>query len=165
MSATTSTTPVKMTPEEKEAFHREAEARVTTFKYEKPAESDRPKDVEFLTKSPWQKINVQVVRDGGENNLHYHTNSDTTWMVLKGRCRFYGVGDVLIADVGPNEGILLPGGARYWFEKAGPDDLEILQMVAMNRNGEGGAKRINVDAHKDWMDTENLLVYEAPAAR
>jgi mannose-6-phosphate isomerase-like protein (cupin superfamily) len=159
------TTPAKMTPEEKEAFHREAEARVKTFSYKKPeAKGGRPKDVAWLTSSPEIRVNVQVVHEGGENNLHYHTGSDTTWMVLRGRCRFYGPGDELIADLGPEEGILLPGGARYWFEKAGEGDLEIMQMVGYDRS-EGKALRINVDAHKDWMDTENLLVYEDAAAR
>lgn len=157
------TQPAKMTPEEKEALHREAESRVTTFSYKKPPQSGRPKDVAWLSKSPLIRVNVQVVREGGENNLHYHSGSDTTWMVLRGRCRFYGPGDVLIADVGPDEGILLPGGARYWFEKAGPEDLEILQMVGYDRSA-GDAKRINVDAHKDWMDGANLLVYEDTAA-
>lgn len=156
-----------MNPEEKEAFHRAAEARVTTFSYKKPEASGRPKDVVSLSKSPLMKVNVQTVREGGENNLHYHTNGDTTWMVLKGRCRFYGPGDALIADLGEHEGILLPGGARYWFEKAGNEDLELLQMMALDSAGvakTGMPQRINVDKHKDWMTTENLLVYEEAGA-
>ena len=157
--------PAKLSPEEKEAFHREAESRVTTFSYKKPEPSGRPKDVSFLTKSSLMKVNVQTVRDGGENNLHYHTNSDTTWMVLKGECKFYGPGDVLIADLKEHEGIILPGGSRYWFEKAGDEDLELLQMQALDKSGTDGAKRINVDKHKDWMDTDNLLVYEEAGAR
>lgn len=158
------TVPSKMSPEEKEAFHREAEGRVEVFSYTKPESTGRPKGFAKLTKSPLMKVNVQVVHEGGENNLHYHTNSDTTWMVLKGRCRFYGPGDALLADLGPNEGILLPGGARYWFEKAGPEDLEILQMMAFDRAGDGAAQRINVDAHKDWMVEDQLRVYEEAAA-
>jgi len=157
-----------MTPEEKEAFHRAAEARVTTFSYKKPEGSGRPKDVVTLTKTPLLRVNVQAVHDGGENNLHYHTNQDTTWMVLKGRCRFYGPGDELIADLGEHEGISLPGGARYWFEKAGDVDLELLQMVAADSAAiaaKGKAQRINVDQHKDWMTTENLLVYEEAGAK
>ena len=163
-----STIPIsKMSAEEKEAFHRAAEARVATFSYKKPEQSDRPKDVVTLSKSPLLRVNVQAVRDGGENNLHYHVNQDTTWMVLKGRCRFYGPGDELIADLGEHEGILLPGGARYWFEKAGDVDLELLQMVAADSAAiaaNGKAQRINVDQHKDWMTTENLLVYEEAGA-
>lgn len=143
--------------EEKEALHREAEARVKTFRYEKPAPSGKPKDVVELVRSGLFKAIVQVVREGGENNLHYHTNSETGWMVLRGRVRFYGVDDVVLAELGPHEGIFIPGGARYWFEKVGPDDLEILQMVGLDR---AGAKRINVEAHKDWMTEQQLQVYE-----
>ena len=102
------------------------------------------------------KVHVQVVREGGENNLHYHTNSETAWMVLRGKARFYGVGDALLAELGPQEGIFLPGGARYWFEKVGSEDLEILQMVGFSR---GDAERINVDSHKDWMTDPYLKVY------
>jgi mannose-6-phosphate isomerase-like protein (cupin superfamily) len=143
--------------EDKEAFHREAEARVKIFHYEKPASSGKPKDVVELVRGNLFKGLVQVVREGGENNLHYHVNSETGWFVLQGRARFYGVDDVLLAELGPNEGIFIPGGARYWFEKTGPEDLELLQMVGLDK---AGAKRINVEAHKDWMTDEQLKVYE-----
>jgi mannose-6-phosphate isomerase-like protein (cupin superfamily) len=60
-------------------------------------------------------------------------------MVLRGRARFYGVDDVLLAELGPNEGIFIPGGARYWFEKTGDEDLEILQMVGLDRGARNGS--------------------------
>jgi mannose-6-phosphate isomerase-like protein (cupin superfamily) len=148
----------RMTPEEKEAFHKEAETRIQPLAYAVP-DSGKPKDVMMLGKTGRMRTLVQVVKDGGENNLHYHTNSDTTWMVMQGRVRFYGLGDKLIGEYGPGEGILMPGGARYWFEKAGDEELHLLQVVA----AEPGAKaeRINLDAHKDWMKSEELLtVYE-----
>ena len=43
---------------------------------------------------------VQVVREGGENNLHSHRGMDGFWMVLAGRVRFYGPGDALIGEFG-----------------------------------------------------------------
>ena len=148
----------KMTPEEKEAFHREAETRIQPLAYAAP-DSGKPKDVLMLGKTGRMRTLVQIVKSGGENNLHYHTNSDTTWMVLKGRVRFYGLGDTLIGEYGVGEGILMPGGARYWFEKAGDDELELLQVVAAETGAK--AERINVEAHKDWMKSEPLLtVYE-----
>ena len=61
--------------------------------------------VERLVKGELVKGIIQVVKkDGGENNLHYHTNSDTTWFVLKGRVRFYGAGDALLGEFGPHPG-------------------------------------------------------------
>ncbi len=69
---------------------------------------------------------VQVVKkNGGENNLHYHTTSASFWMVLKGRVRFYGPDDVLIGEFGPHEGTITPRYSRYWFEnvrRRGPGD-------------------------------------------
>lgn len=150
-------------PEEREAFHREAEARIQTFSYARPPDTPRPKQIESLCRGEHFRLHVQVVKDGGENNLHYHTNSESAWMVLKGRARFYGVGDALLGEFGPNEGIFLPGGSRYWFEKVGEEVLEILQMVsgdtAASRKGQK-AERVNVDAHKAWMNKDaHLTVY------
>ena len=150
----------KMSPEEKEAFHRDQESKVKTFKYERPA-SDQPKDILRLAKTRLGGFSVQVLREGGENNLHYHNSSDTTWFVLRGGVRFYGPGDVLIAELGPEEGIAIPGGARYWFEKTGDVDLELLQCVSVDPAGT--SQRVNVEKHKDWMTDPYLRVYEAGA--
>ena len=77
----------RMSPDEKEAFHRAAEARMQPVKINDP-HSGKPKDVLLLAKSDRLRALVQIVRDGGENNLHYHTDSDTCWLVLKGKVRF-----------------------------------------------------------------------------
>ena len=148
-----------LSPEAREAFHRTAEARIATHHYSKPANDGRPKGIVTVARSENLKVHVQIVTEGGENNLHYHLNSDTTWMVLHGRVRFYGVGDVLLAELGPQESIFLPGGSRYWFEKSGPEDLEILQMVGIDKHG-GSPDRINVERHKDWMVDADLQLYE-----
>jgi len=150
---------VPMTGDEKEAFHQAAEARIETFSYRKPTAAGRVKQIANLVRGDLVRLNVQIVKEGGENNLHYHTGGDNCWMVLKGGARFYGVGDKLIADLGPNEGILLPGGSRYWFEKTGNEDLEILQIVCKEQRN-AKTERINLDKHKDWMKDEYLKVYE-----
>jgi mannose-6-phosphate isomerase-like protein (cupin superfamily) len=152
--------PRDMSADEREAFHRDAEAAIKTFRYEKPAPNGRPKQIAWFVRRPMMEVLVQVVKEGGENNLHYHTNSETTWMVLKGRARFIGCGDALLAELGPMEGILLPGGSRYRFSKIGDDDLEILQMVAVRGSGDGAAERINIETHKEWMVSPELTKYE-----
>jgi hypothetical protein len=54
---------------------------------------------------------------------------------------------------------MIPGGARYWFEKTGPETLELLQVVAVEQGAKG--ERINIEKHKDWMKGQELLeVYE-----
>lgn len=153
-----------MGPAEREAIHRDAEAHIQTFSYRKPAENGHVKQISSLFRGDLIRLSVQVVKEGGENNLHYHTGGDNSWMVLRGRARFYGVGDKLLGEFGPNEGILLPGGSRYWFEKVGNEDLEILQIVC-RESRTAKTERINLDKHKDWMTDSYLQVYDkAPSA-
>jgi mannose-6-phosphate isomerase-like protein (cupin superfamily) len=152
------THPAKMAPAEKEAYHRAAEARIRTIEYIRP-QSDKVKDVAWLMQSPEIVVAVQVVKDGGENNLHYHINADQVYFVLKGRVRFTGV-DGVLGEAGPQQGIVVPGGARYWFEKVGTEDLEVLQLVFKS----GKSERINIESHKPWMDDEMLKIYEPGGA-
>ena len=157
-----------MNAEQKEAYHRAAEAKISTFSYQKPPDAkDRDgqpmvKQITNLMRGDLVRLNVQIVKEGGENNLHYHTGGDTVWMVLKGAARFYGVGDKLLGEIGPNGGILLPGGSRYWFEKVGGEDLEILQIVC-KESRQSQTARINLDQHKDWMTEDRLQVYDKAA--
>ncbi len=152
-------TKAPINPEAKEAFHREAESRIRTFSYKRPPENGQVKQIANLVRSDLVSLNVQIVTEGGENNLHYHTGGDNCWMVIRGSARFYGVGDKLIGEFGPNEGLVLPGGSRYSFEKVGNDDLEILQIVC-KENRAAKTERINLDRHKEWMTSDNLKLYE-----
>src|SRR5262245_16855731 len=89
--------------------HEEAEANPVTFSYAKPEGVSAGKGFVNLGRRDIVRGAVQVVKKhGGENNLHYHTNSASFWMVLKGRARFYGPNDVLIGEFGPNEGTITP---------------------------------------------------------
>jgi mannose-6-phosphate isomerase-like protein (cupin superfamily) len=99
------------------------------FAYQRP-EMDREKRVLRLGRTDIVRANMQVLCEGGENNLHTHPQSDGFWFVISGRVRFYGEGDVLIADLGQHEGLLMPRGFRYWFESASDEPLEILQVSA-----------------------------------
>jgi mannose-6-phosphate isomerase-like protein (cupin superfamily) len=156
--------PNAQSPEEKEKFHREAEARIRTFSYRKPDENGEVKQIANLFRSDLIRLNVQIVAEGGENNMHYHTGGDNCWMVLRGAARFYGIDDKLLGEFRQNEGILLPGGSRYWFEKTGSEDLEILQIVCKETRT-AKTERINLEQHKDWMTDDFLQVYDkAPQA-
>jgi mannose-6-phosphate isomerase-like protein (cupin superfamily) len=128
--------------------HETAEADPVTFAYQKPDAVSVAKGFVSLGRKDIVRGNVQVVKKhGGENNLHYHTSSASFWMVLKGRVRFYGPGDVVIGEFGPHEGTITPRYARYWFENVGEEDLEILQVSAF---AEGASKtgRTDVSAQK-----------------
>jgi mannose-6-phosphate isomerase-like protein (cupin superfamily) len=109
----------------------EPRPRARIFKYAKP-QFDGGKRIVKLARTDRMLAHLQVVKEGGENNLHSHSHMDGFWMVLKGRARFYGEADALIGDLGPLEGILVPRGFPYWFESAGNEDLEILQVEAFD---------------------------------
>jgi mannose-6-phosphate isomerase-like protein (cupin superfamily) len=128
--------------------HEIAEASPKTFKYEKPDGVNAVKGFITLGKNDIVRGVVQVVKkNGGENNLHYHTTSASFWMVLKGRVRFYGPDNVLIGEFGPHEGTITPRYARYWFENCGDEDLEILQVSAFSE-GAKSSGRTNVEPLK-----------------
>ena len=107
-------------------------------------------------KKTWQvcnsdlmKVQVQVVQNGGENNLHTHTGEDAFWYVINGAVKFYGEGDKLIGEYKKGEGILVPRGYKYWFESASPEALEILRVTAKDQNIDN--KRVDLSPQKQWM--------------
>ena len=141
-----------------EETHLDAEAAITTFSYKSPEKLSRPKVNTMLAKGNLVRAMVQVVREGGENNLHYHAKVDGFWFVLKGRARFYGPGDKLIAECGPQEGMVIPQYARYWFEKTGPEDLEILLVQAFDEGGQSESGRTDSEPKKRAQTGEFLMV-------
>lgn len=126
-----------------------------TFSYKKPDELRRGKGIVQLAKSDIIRGRVQIVVEGGENNLHSHNGMDGFWMVLAGKVKFYGSGDVLIGEFGKHEGILIPRGAQYWFESSDPNEpLEILQMAAFEK----GVKVERVDVEPQKLDPNSVNV-------
>jgi mannose-6-phosphate isomerase-like protein (cupin superfamily) len=134
----TDTATMKTKPSEDELarLHEAADAMVVPYSYVKPDGVTTAKGRVNLAKTECLRGVVQIVKkNGGENNLHYHTNSDSFWMVLKGRIRFYGPDNKLIGEFGPHEGTVTPRYSRYWFENAGDEDAELLQIAALARPG------------------------------
>jgi quercetin dioxygenase-like cupin family protein len=130
----------------KEAFHQAAEAKIVQFKFEKPAA-----EIPFGKKAHVKlagtnscRASVQVLNQGGENNLHYHPNMDLIYMVLKGRVQFYGPEGKLLGDYGPHEGLLLPENSRYWFKSVGEEEAWLLQIAGYPKGAEM-SKRIPVE--------------------
>lgn len=136
-----------------EEVHAEAETRIKTFHYHKPSGYTGKKALVELARSDILRGLIQVVPDGGENNLHYHPSMDSIYMVLKGRVRFYGKDDKLLGEFGPLEGIMTPRNARYWFESSGDEELELLQVAAIEPHIEG-PMRIDASPRK-WQHNTN----------
>jgi mannose-6-phosphate isomerase-like protein (cupin superfamily) len=116
-----------------EEEHRAAEEKIRLFSYKTPDLGDRKRATVCLVKSDLVRGLVGVAKEGGETNLHYHTTVDAFWMVLRGRAKFYGPGDVLIGEFGMHEGLVMPRNARYWFESVGDETLEILFVQAFDK--------------------------------
>ncbi|MCY4583541.1 MAG: cupin domain-containing protein [Chloroflexi bacterium] len=103
------------------------------FRYEVPS-NDRSKNLTMLCRTDRLAADMQLVKEGGENRLHSHTSSDGFFLVLEGRVRFYSEGDVVLAELGKDEGILIPHGFRYWFASSGEEPLRILHVGASDPN-------------------------------
>ena len=120
----------------------------TPFGYQRPEKLEKGKGIVRLCRSDIVYSTVQVLKEGGENNLHAHTAQDGIWIVLKGRVKFYGKGDVVLAELGPLQGIHIPRGFYYWFESASPEMLEILQVEAIDKSVKN--ERLNMTPPKDF---------------
>ena len=125
----------------------EKELKATVFGYQTPAELLKAKGIVPLCRSDIVYSTVHVLKRGGENNLHAHTAQDGIWIVLRGRAKFYGRDDVLLAELGPLQGIHIPRGFYYWFESASPELLELLQVEAIDKSIE--SRRLDATPRKD----------------
>jgi mannose-6-phosphate isomerase-like protein (cupin superfamily) len=132
-----------------------------TFSYKKPDNLRNGKGIVQLAKSDIVRGRVQIVQEGGENNLHSHTGMDGFWFVLSGRVKFYGPGDVLIGEFGKHEGILIPRGAEYWFESSSDECLEILQMAAFEK----GVKVTRNDVSAQKFDPNSVTIEDIAVVR
>src|SRR5687767_15622326 len=116
------------------------------FRYQTP-QFEGVKKTWQVCNSDLMKVQVQVVKNGGENNLHTHTGEDAFWYVISGAVKFYGEGDKLVGEYKKGEGILVPRGYKYWFESASQEPLEILRETAKNKSVEN--KRVDLPRQKN----------------
>jgi len=96
-----------------------------------------------VARSEMMTVLVHRWNEGGEIQLHTHPYQDAAWTVLEGRARFWGDHDNLMADLGPHQGIFIPGGTYYWFENSGQGDLvmtRISTQVPKELRGEAPGK-------------------------
>ena len=99
------------------------------FSYQRP-DNDRSKNLTTLCKTDRLSADIQLITEGGGNKLHSHTAGDGFFLVLEGTVKFYGEGDIALAELNTHEGIVIPHGFKYWFESVGPQPLQILHVAA-----------------------------------
>jgi mannose-6-phosphate isomerase-like protein (cupin superfamily) len=105
---------------------------IRRFKYERPVlrPGKSRAGIRLATTDILSAI-VQVFESGGETVLHSHAGMDGLWFVLKGHARFYDHSNDSF-EVAAMEGLCIPRGVSYWFEKVGDEPLEILQFDAIH---------------------------------
>ncbi len=111
------------------------------FKFDPNSKTGRP-DPRLVGRTAFRlcqtdlvQADVSILEVGkGENQLHYHTGNDGFRMVLQGRAKFYTEGDVVVAELGKHEGILIPREFRYWFKGVNDEPLQILHVAAKAQN-------------------------------
>jgi mannose-6-phosphate isomerase-like protein (cupin superfamily) len=91
---------------------------------------------------------MQIVTEGGENNMHSHPATDGFWWVVRGSAKFYDESDELTA-IGEEEGIFVPRGVPYWFEKGGDEPLHLLHVAARSKDLADQPRRVNHQPRND----------------
>lgn len=135
----------------------QAEAGIETFAYERP-DIDLPVGKKIRVKlagTDAARAQIQVLNEGGENNLHFHANVDLIYVVLQGEVHFYGVGDKLLGKFRPWQGLKLPQYSRYWFKSVGKEEAVLLQMSGYPK-GAKAKKRIACEPPKGPFESSVL---------
>jgi mannose-6-phosphate isomerase-like protein (cupin superfamily) len=101
------------------------------------------KQVTALAGDDLLKSTVLVAATGGETVLHSHQAMDQIFFVLAGQATFYSSVDDLVAVLGPMEGILVPRGTKYWYEKTSDENLVLFRTAAMDHNAEHESPRFS----------------------
>lgn len=81
---------------------------------------------QILAATPLMSVVLKTYAQGGENELHAHTNEDHVFIVLQGGATFHGPNGET-REVRANDCVMVPSGALYWFAAA--DGVEPLVMV------------------------------------
>jgi mannose-6-phosphate isomerase-like protein (cupin superfamily) len=84
-----------------------------------------------IMRSKSLSLTVQVVAEGGETNMHAHSNIDSIWYVLSGQATFYGEHEKVLAVLNPNECLFTEHGSPYWFESSQPGNLVLQHFSAI----------------------------------
>ena len=148
------TVELRITPDEVE-MPNEPTKSIKIVKYKRPDEV-AAKLLVPLAHSDIMFCAVQILREGGENNLHSHQAMDGLWFVLSGRVRFYGEGHTLIGEFGKHEGVFVPRNVPYWFESVGDEPLELLQAESIDRR-EKSNKRTDYEPKKMSAFTNKVI--------
>src|SRR3546814_14279369 len=75
----------------------------------------------------------QIIKEGGEQELHSHGGQDGFLFVMRGSARFYGERDVELATLQHHKGIFIPRNFLYWFVAVVGVPMELLHVHAIDK--------------------------------
>jgi mannose-6-phosphate isomerase-like protein (cupin superfamily) len=101
------------------------------------------KQVTELAGDDLLKATVMVADSGGETVVHSHQAMDQIFFVLAGQATFYKNLDDVVAVIGPMEGIMVPRGTTYWYEKTSDENLVLFRAAAIDPNAEHVSPRFS----------------------
>lgn len=101
------------------------------------------KQVTALAGDDLLKGTVMVADSGGETVVHAHQAMDQLFLVLAGQATFYSNLQDVVAVLGPMEGVLVPRGTTYWYEKTSGENLVLFRAAAMDHSAEHESPRFS----------------------
>jgi mannose-6-phosphate isomerase-like protein (cupin superfamily) len=99
---------------------------------------------QVLGATSMMSVVLKTYAQGGENELHAHTNEDHFFIIMQGQAEFHGPSDE-IRMAGPNDCVLLPKGSLYWFKTAGTEPLVMLRVGAAGEGEPDVLARVGAD--------------------
>lgn len=114
-----------------------AEAPAQTFEFFEihPPLLDSGKQTTTLAQTDILTATVFVAEAGGETVVHSHAGMDQVFIVLAGEATFYSTEHEVVKVLKPFEGILVPRGTVYWYEKTSVENLVLLRTAARTQDG------------------------------
>src|SRR5436190_1976897 len=124
------------------AEHTQDDPEFQTFQVRPPL-LDSGKQTYPLAADDLMHATVMVADSGGETVVHSHLAMDQVFLVLAGQATFYKGLDEIVGVLGPMEGILVPRGAKYWYEKTSDENLVLFRTAANDPNAPHDSPRFS----------------------
>jgi mannose-6-phosphate isomerase-like protein (cupin superfamily) len=105
----------------------------TVFHYRPPEPDASMKAAHELGETDLGREEIQIYENGADNNLHFHEHIDGFRFVISGRARVFTTDDVLLGEIGPMDGVVVPRGFPYRIESVGDVPLEFVHLQAYDR--------------------------------
>ena len=137
--------------------------KLTPFRYEADDGRDFPKKSIRLMSTETLTVGAQIINQGGETNMHSHTNADEAWIVTAGRARFYGMsddptkGEEMVAELGPaaidDDPDWSPNGRKILFTSHAvtdnTDNHFTAEIYVVNPDGKGKPVRLTNNSEEE----------------